>query len=188
MSPSVYVGLTAPGGARSVAAMQRRDFLKIVGAASMSPAAIDASRGAVQPSPAATVLYDDRAIVLDRVGRDQARNAGALWIQKHDLFRVNGFELKPQGACRADLCIPIPKAMVRGDYFNLTAFAKKAGQAVVADRGARVWSFGEMQALGGGLANSRVAPDFEVPDRLGRPVHLAGFRGRKTLVVTWASW
>jgi hypothetical protein len=168
--------------------MERRDFLKIVGAASIAPNGVAASDGAAPPSPAATVLYDDRAIALDRVGPDPARDAGALWIRQRDLSRVNGFELKPQGACRSDLCIPIPKAMVRGEYFNLTAFAKKAGQPVVADRGARVWSFGEMPALGGGLAHSRVAPDFEVPDRLGRPVHLAGFRGRKALVVTWASW
>lgn len=162
--------------------MQRRDFLKIVGAASMAPDA------AASSSPAATVLYDDRAVELDRVGTDPNRDAGALWIRKRDLSRVNGFELKPQGACRADLCIPIPRAMARGEYFNLTAFAKKAGQPVVAEPGARVWSFGEMQALGGGLAASRIAPDFEVPDRLGRPVHLAGFRGKKALVVTWASW
>ena len=165
--------------------MQRRDFLKIVGAASITPATIDA---ATPPSPAATVLYDDRAIALDRARVDPARDPGALWIRKSDLSRVNGFELKPQGACRADLCIPIPKAMTRGEYFNLTAFAKKAGQAVVADAAARVWSFGEMQALGGGLADSRIAPDFTVPDRLGRPVHLSGFRGKKALVVTWASW
>jgi hypothetical protein len=77
--------------------------------------------------------------------------------------------------------------MLRGGYFDLTAFAKKIGQPVVADAGARVWSFGEMQALGGGLT-SRVAPDVVVPDRTGRPVHLSGFRGKKMLVVTWASW
>ena len=165
--------------------MQRRDFLKIVGAASIAPGAAE---GAAPPSPVATVLYDDRAVALDRVGRDPKRDAGALWIRKRDLERVNGFTLKPQGACRADLCIPIPKEMARGEYFNLTAFTKKTGQPVVAEPGARVWSFGEMQALGGGLASSRVAPDFEVPDRLGRPVHLAGFRGKKALVVTWASW
>ena len=165
--------------------MQRRDFLKIVGAASITPGA---PAGAAAPSPSATVLYDDRAVALERVGSDPKRDAGALWIRKRDLARVNGFELKPQGACRADLCIPIAKEMSRGGYFNLTAFAKKAGQPVVAEPGARVWSFGEMQALGGGLANSRVAPDCEVPDRLGRPVHLAGFRGKKALVVTWASW
>jgi hypothetical protein len=165
--------------------MERRDFLKIVGAASVAPAGID---GAAAPNPAATVLYDDRWIPLDQVGLDPAQDAGALWIRKRDLARINGFTLKPQGACRADLCIPIPKALLHGDYFNLTAFAKKAGQAVVVAPGARVWSFGEMQALGGGLSNSRIAPDFDVPDRLGRPVHLAGFRGKKALVVTWASW
>ena len=165
--------------------MQPRDSLKIVGAASI---AADAPAGAAQPSPAATVLYDDRAVALDRVGLDPARDAGALWIRTHDLPRVNGFELKPQGACRADLCIPIPTDMARGEYFNLTAFARKVGQPVVAEPAARVWSFGEMQVLGGGIASSRVAPDFAVPDRLGRPVHLAGFRGKKALVVTWASW
>jgi len=167
--------------------MQRRDFLRIAGAASLAPAA-DARAEAATPSPAATVLYDDRAVVLDRIRIDPTHSSDTLWIRKRDLPRVNGFELKPQGACRADLCIPIPKAMTRGDYFNITAFAKKAGQPVVAEPDARVWSFGEMQALGGGLASSRVAPDFEVPDRLGRPVHLAGFRGKKALVITWASW
>ena len=168
--------------------MQRREFLKIVSAASLAPGAMDARAGAAPASPAATVLYDDRSVALDRVGPASTRTRGALWIRKRDLPRVNGFELKPQGACRADLCIPIPKDMVRGDYFDLTAFAKKAGQPVVAEPDARVWSFGEMQALGGGLARSRIAPDFEVPDRLGRPVHLAGFRGKKALVITWASW
>jgi hypothetical protein len=163
--------------------MERRDFLRIVGAASLAPGAVDAT----PISPAATVLYDDRAVRLDRIGPAKG-DADTLWIRKRDLPRVNGFALKPQGACRADLCIPIPKTMLRGEYFNLTAFAKKAGQPVVAEPGARVWSFGEMQALGGGLANSRIAPDFEVPDRLGRPVHLAGFRGKKALVITWASW
>ena len=168
--------------------MQRRDFLRIVGAASIAPSAVDARVDGDTASPAATVLYDDHAIALDRIGADPAHDAAALWIRKRDLPRVNGFELKPQGACRADLCIPIPRTMTRGEYVNLTAFAQKAGQPVVAEPGARVWSFGEMQALGGGLSSSRIAPDFEVPDRLGHPVHLAGFRGKKALVITWASW
>jgi hypothetical protein len=168
--------------------MERRDFLRIVGAASLAPTPAAARSDTPSASPAATVLYDDHAVVLDRIRSGPARAGDALWIRKQDLSRINGFELKPQGACRADLCIPIPKAMTRGDAFNLTAFAKKAGQAVVADPAARVWSFGEMQALGGGLANSRVASDFEVPDRLGRPAHLAAFRGKKALVITWASW
>jgi hypothetical protein len=154
----------------------------------LAPAAVEAGFGAPPASPAATVLYDDRVVTLDRIGADPKEAADALWIRTADLPRVNGFELKPQGACRADLCIPIPKAFTRGRFFNLTAFAAKAGQRIVAEPAARVWSLGEMQALGGGLANSRIAPDFEVPDRVGRPVHLAGFRGKKALVITWASW
>jgi hypothetical protein len=78
--------------------------------------------------------------------------------------------------------------MLRGEYFDLSAFARKIGQPVVADAGSRVWSLGEMQALGSGFISSRIAPDFSVPDRAGRPVHLSSFRGKKVLVVTWASW
>ena len=68
-----------------------------------------------------TVLYDSRAVALARIDTDAS---GALWVRKSDLPRINGFELKPQGACRADICIPIPRAMMRGDLFNLTAFAQ----------------------------------------------------------------
>ena len=142
---------------------------------------------AAQSSSTATVLYDDRAVTLDRV-RPDANNASALWVRKADLPRINGFELKPQGACREDLCIPIPKTMTQGDYFDLTSFAAKAGQTSIADTSARVWSFGEMPALRGAFLESRIAPDFAVPDRKGRTIHLSDFRGKKVLVVTWASW
>jgi len=163
--------------------MERRDFLRLVGAASIAPGA----QVGAAPAPAATALYDDRAIALDRIGRDPKGVADALWVRTRDLPGINGFEVKPQGACRADICIPIPKAMRRRDYFDLTAFARKIGQVFVADAGARVWSFGEIQTLGGGLA-SRASPDIAIPDRTGRPVRLSSFRGRKMLVVTWASW
>ena len=102
--------------------------------------------------------------------------------------RINEFEIKPQGACRADVCIPIDKSMTRGSFFNLTAFARKIGEPVVVDRDARVWSFGEIPLVRGQFLESRVAPDFSVPDRAGRAVHLSDFRGKKVLVVTWASW
>jgi len=148
-----------------------------------------------------TILYDEHSTVVQagapstRSVRDgvesapsDARAPEALWVHKRDLPKINAFEIKPQGACRDDLCIPLSRDMIRGDYFDLTAFARKIGQPVVADRDARVWSFGEMQAVGGGFLSSRIAPDFAVPDRKGRPVHLSDFRGTKVLLVTWASW
>jgi hypothetical protein len=153
----------------------------------MASTAVDA-RAAADTPPAATVLYDDKAVMLRAIGRDPKQAKDALWVKKRDLPAINQFEVKPQGACRADICIPIPKEMLRGEYFNLTAFATKIGQAVVADTGARVWSFGEIQALHGSFLEGRMAPDFVVPDRAGRPVHLSRLRGKKLLVVTWASW
>ena len=136
----------------------------------------------------ATLLYDDRVVELERIPPDAKDTTDALWIHSRDLTRINNFELKPDGACRGDLCIPIPADMRRGDAFNLIAFAKHANQPVVFEPAARAWSFGEMRALDAGLATSRMAPDFTVPDRLGRPVALDGFRGKKVLVITWASW
>jgi hypothetical protein len=153
-----------------------------LGAATLMPSA-----ARTQAPQRATVLYDGRATTLDRVSPD-AKQPDALWIQTKDLPRINGFELKPQGACRADICIPVPKTMTRGAYFNLTAFAQRAGQRVVADVPARVWSLGEIPVVRGAFLESRMAPDFSVPDRKGNPVQLSQFLGKKVLLVTWASW
>jgi hypothetical protein len=78
--------------------------------------------------------------------------------------------------------------MRHGDWFDLTAFARKVGEAVVADTDARVWSFGGIEALRGSFLNSRIAPEVSIPDRRGHTVKLSDFRGKKVLLVTWASW
>lgn len=153
--------------------MQRRKFL-------LTSAGAACALGAT-PS-GATVLYNDRAVTLSQVRPDPKE----LWVRAEDLPRINDFTLKPQGACRADMCIPVPKTLKSGPWFNLTGFAEKVHQASVHEGG--VWSFGEMPAVRGDFYRSRTAPDFAVPDRKGRTVHLSDFRGKKVLVVTWASW
>jgi hypothetical protein len=155
--------------------MNRRRFLFASGAAALTPVVSRAET-------TATVLYGDRSVTLDKLRTE----GGDLWVRPQDLPRINEFEVKPQGACRADVCIPIPKDLKKGGWFNLTGFARKVREAVVADSG--VWSFGEIPVLRSGFFNSRIAPDFAAPDRKGRVVHLADFRGKKVLVVTWASW
>src|SRR5260370_15908822 len=155
--------------------MNRRRFLFASGAAALTPALSSAE-------PAATVLYGDRSVTLDKI-----RPEGSdLWVRPRDLPRINEFELKPQGACRADVCIPVSKNLQQSSWFNLTGFARKGHEAFVADSG--VWSFGEIPVLRSGFFNSRIAPDFTAPDRSGKPVHLSDFRGKKVLIVTWASW
>ena len=130
----------------------------------------------------ATVLYGDKAVPLGSIRPDPKD----LWVRALDLKGINGFELKPEGACREDVCIPVAKNLRHGEFFNLTGFAQKVHQPVVQDAG--VWSFGDIPLLRSAFVNSRMAPDFAVPDRKGRIVHLSDFRGKKVLVVTWASW
>jgi len=151
--------------------MNRRHFLLTTTSAALAA-----------PSAPATILYGDRTVRLDKVRAD----ADELWVRRADLPRVNEFELKPQGACRADLCIPVSRDLRQGDWFHLTGFARKIRQAFVADSG--VWSFGEIPPVSQASIRSRTAPDFAVPDREGRLVHLSDFRGEKVLIVTWASW
>lgn len=159
--------------------MKRRDFLFTIGAATLAKSTMHAQ------AAGGTILYDSRAVALKNISVDAS---GALWVQRADLPRINGFEIKPQGACRADICIPIPRGMMTSDTFNLTAFAQRVGQKFIADPAARVWSFGEIPVVQGAYLDSRIAPDVEVPDRKGRPVRLSQFRGKKVLLVTWASW
>lgn len=153
--------------------MNRREFLVTASGPALAFAASAAP---------ATVLYGDHTIAIDRTRPDP----NDLWVRFADVPRINQFEIKPQGACRADLCIPVSKSLRSGEWFNLSGFARHIRQSVVADSG--VWSFGEIPVLRGDFYRSRVAPDFAVPDRAGRLVHLSDFRGRKVLVVTWASW
>jgi hypothetical protein len=135
------------------------------------------------------VLYADRAIELERIGPDPTEPTSAdLWVRTDDLPRVNGFSLEPGGACGAGVCIPISADLIRDGFFNLSVFAAQAGQIVVAEPEARVWSLGAMPTRAGAADMSRIAPDLELPDRLGRPTQLAAFRGKKALLVTWSSW
>ncbi len=119
-----------------------------------------------------------------------------LWVSPDDFTRINGFVLKPEGACLDDLCIPLRQdedndLFVRRDgqaWLNATAFADKVQQAYAVDRETDVWSFGQVPADRKPFLESAIAPDFALEDRDGNTVRLSDFRGKKVLLLTWASW
>ncbi len=141
----------------------------------------------IHPQGHATLLHDGHRISLNAT-----RDGDRLLIRPEDLPRVNGFEVKPQGACYEDLCIPLGDELFvdqAGErWFDLTGFADLLEQPWVADPESKVWSFAEMPAKREGMMVDAQAPDFEVIDRQGNVVRMADFRGRKALVVTWSSW
>lgn len=141
----------------------------------------------VHPEGCTTVLYQGRRITLDRTGVGEG-----LLVSPDDLPAINGFTLKPQGACYEDLCVPVGDALVTEQggetWFNLSAFADLLGQPYVADIESRVWSFAEMPARRQAMMVDAMAPDFEVTDREGQVVRMADLKGKKALIVTWSSW
>lgn len=136
---------------------------------------------------AATVLYAGRKITVEETGPGES-----LLVRPGVLQSINGFVLKPEGACYQDLCYPLPEGVlieVEGkDWFDLAAFANHIGQPYVADTEARVWSFAEVPAKRDSLLVNAMAPDFEITDRQGNVVRLADLKGKKALIVTWSSW
>src|ERR1700682_2900107 len=92
----------------------------------------------------ATIIYGDKTSQV----ASAAAQGDNLCLSLDDLHRSTGWELKPEGVCQGDLCVPIPPRrrdeFVRPDKsFNLTAFARLREQAVVHDDAHAVWFFGE---------------------------------------------
>ena len=126
---------------------------------------------------------------------DLAKAEGeSLWLSSADLTKASGWELKPEGACMGDVCIPIPPArkaeFIRdsGRTFNLAALARQLGQPVVHEDKNGAWYFGEAASTRRASLASLQAPDFELPDLDGKMHKLSDYRGRKVLLAAWASW
>ena len=60
-----------------------------------------------------------------------------------------GWELKPEGACKGDVCVPLPGDVRRSDgTVDLEAFADTMGMALVGDRRFSLWALGPQLAAG----------------------------------------
>jgi len=146
----------------------------------------------IHPEGSTTVLYQGKTITLETARFDTTASNTGLLIKPEDLPRINGFEIKPEGACYNDLCIPMNKQLMveqdGKDWFDLTAFAQLLDQPYVVDVEAGVWSFAEIPAKRDNMMVNAQAPEFEVTDRQGKVIRMADLKGKKALIVTWSSW
>jgi hypothetical protein len=70
----------------------------------------------------------------------------------------------------------------------LSAFARLIKQPVVSDQKNGVWYFGARSEEQNMYLVSLKAPNFTLPDLNGKLHSLGDYRGKKVLLVTWASW
>ena len=104
-----------------------------------------------------------------------------LDVSPQDLHARTGWEIKPEGACKADRCVPLPDGPV-----DVAVLAERVGMALVHDEARGLWALGPES--GERALLSAELPDVTLPDRDGTPFSIASLRGMKVLIVTWASW
>jgi len=91
-----------------------------------------------------------------------------------------GWQIKPEGACKGEVCVPLP------DGWSAAHAAERLGMAVV-NSGAGLTAFGPESLSGRALVTAQ-APKVVLPDIDGNEFDLASLRGKKVVLVAWAPY
>jgi hypothetical protein len=113
----------------------------------------------------------------------------ALRISAAEVERVLGWELKPEGLCRDDICIPVPPGAISATRgIDLRQLADLLGRPLVVDQAERTAALGASSLERRAMLSSLTAPDFILPDLEGHMHSLSDHLGTKVFMVAWASW
>ena len=126
-------------------------------------------------------------ILTPTAEHDVAAHDG-LWMSPADAATVTGWTLKPEGMCRAELCVPLPASAVGTNEVDVAAFWKKLGGPAIASDQRDVWALGAPADERNATLEGLEAPDFTLPDVDGVARSLSQLRGKKVFLATWASW
>ena len=133
-------------------------------------------------------------LVVNREGKttavEVASNFGEFAISLDDFARATGWQLKPQGLCIAEICVPVrdAKTLTNQTQIDLVEFARVTNQNIVVDQERKVAALGEHADTRSETMTSLDAPDFRLPDIHGRQVSFSDFNRRKRLLLAWSSW
>jgi hypothetical protein len=109
-----------------------------------------------------------------------------LEVTPGELERRTGWELKPEGLCKDDRCVPLPNGGAAGGLIDVTAVAERLGMPLVHDDRHDLWALGP--EAGGRVLASAELPPIVLADVDGQPFDLGSLRGEKVLIAAWASW
>lgn len=102
-----------------------------------------------------------------------------------ELGEGTGWTIEPRGACRDEVCVPLGDLDTSGPI-PLADFAAAMDMPLVHDDGHGLWALGPRHA--GSVLDSARVPDLVLDDFAGDAFDLAELRGRKVLLLAWASW
>jgi peroxiredoxin len=137
------------------------------------------------------VLHGTDALEVSAGGNDEN-----LWVTPDQLARISGFHVKAEGLCLDEFCVPVPPAEKSelmdqsgaDTRVNIAALARRVQQPYALDAEQRVWSFGPVPVTQRPFLEKALAPDVELVDVKGERHRISDFRGKKVVLVAWASW
>jgi hypothetical protein len=137
----------------------------------------------------ATIIAGDRVTQVAATGRD-----GTLVLSREELARSTGWELRPEGLCRGEVCVPVRDTgtLAVDGGLDLRAVAAVLQRPLALEpappAGSAVAVLGEPASAVAEQMTSLRAPDFTLPSLDGEPVSLSDFAGRKKMLLAWSSW
>ena len=113
----------------------------------------------------------------------------SLDVDPQELASRTGWTVKDEGACKADVCVALPRDARRADgRIDVTILAERLGMPLVVDDEHGLWALGPETAVSGKALTSAIAPELVLPTIDGDDFRLSSLRGQKVLLVAWASW
>jgi hypothetical protein len=109
-----------------------------------------------------------------------------LELSPEEFHQRSGWELRPEGACKGDVCVPLPPGAWRPSRVDVPAVAAALGMPLADDPTFGVWALGPR--AGARVLQSAVMPELKLADFEGNVVDVAPRPRRKMLLVAWASW
>ncbi len=109
----------------------------------------------------------------------------SLEITPAEFEAGTGWSIKAQGACKGDVCIPLPPGST--ERIDVRAVADAMNLPLVAAPEHGLWALGP-ESIGGRALVTAEAPNLTLPDLDGNEFELASLRGQKVLVYAWAPY
>ncbi len=106
----------------------------------------------------------------------------SLDISPAEFEAGTGWQIKPQGACKGEVCVPLG-----GADFDLVNAAERLGMALVHDAPRGRWALGPA-SIGDRALSTAEAPELVLDDIDGNEFRLSSLRGQKVLIVSWAPY
>jgi len=118
---------------------------------------------------------------------------GSVRLPAEALRSALGYELKPEGLCKDALCFPVVPAkvgpaLVTDRGIDLAGIAALTSRPLAIDLEEHTACLGVSAAARAQQLTSLEAPDFTLHDLDGRPHSLSDYRGKKVMLLAWASW